>query len=505
MGTGASASVNASVSNGGAQGADSAAGGMLDQARLARIARTHQVCPYYLSQELVRWADVVIGDYNYYFDISAMLYSLSKLNQWRISLLVDEAHNLLTRSRSMYSAELTQANIRAARRVAPQPLKKAFSRIQKHWRELGKEVTDSADAASHGITESRANHAADSARGEHSAAPSYRVLPELPQALLQALQQATSAIGDFLVLHPQALDADLQHFYFYALNFNRVAELFDPHSILDLEHRADAPKDGVLTLRNLVPAPFLLDRFAAAHACTLFSATLSPPRFYQDTLGLPEACHWVDIESPFQAQQLHLQVVRHISTRYRQRQRSLPALVDLIGQQYQSRPGNYLAFFSSFEYLEQVVQRFAALFPQIPYWQQTRRMEESERKDFLARFVADGAGIGFAVLGGNFAEGIDLPGTRLVGAFIATLGLPQFNPVNQQLQACMQARFGQEQGYAYTYLYPGLQKVVQAAGRVIRTTSDSGSVFLIDERFAQAEVQALFPLWWQIDYMPPSG
>ncbi len=125
-------------------------------------------------------------------------------------------------------------------------------------------------------------------------------------------------------------------------------------------------------------------------------------------------------------------------------------------------------------------------------------MEETARDAFLARFTPSSQGIGFAVLGGSFAEGIDLPGDRLIGAFIATLGLPQINPVNEQIRERMGANFGAAQSYDYTYLYPGLQKVVQAAGRVIRTTSDRGVVYLIDDRFTRPEIQSLLPGWWKV-------
>ena len=124
-------------------------------------------------------------------------------------------------------------------------------------------------------------------------------------------------------------------------------------------------------------------------------------------------------------------------------------------------------------------------------------MSEGERAAFLDRFQPDGRGIGFAVLGGSFGEGVDLPGDRLIGAFVATLGLPQVNPVNEQLRERMQVMFGA--GYDYTYLYPGMQKVVQAAGRVIRTEQDRGTVWLIDDRFARPDVLALLPQWWDVD------
>ena len=130
-------------------------------------------------------------------------------------------------------------------------------------------------------------------------------------------------------------------------------------------------------------------------------------------------------------------------------------------------------------------------------------MSEAERQGFIDRFAPGGAGIGFAVLGGAFGEGVDLPGNRLIGAFVATLGLPQVNPVNEQLRERMQTLFGA--GYDYTYLYPGIQKVVQAAGRVIRTEQDRGTVYLIDDRFGQPAVRELLPRWWQVDTLSASA
>ncbi len=451
---------------------------MLNQARLREAALQHQVCPWYLSQEMSRWADLIVADYNYYFDISAMLYGLTRQNQWRVSLLIDEAHNLLSRGRSMYSAELDQTRFKQARRQLPPALKKTFAQVQRHWKALLPESRAEANAE----TENRADSKAD-----------YQTLPQPPKALLQALQHATGQIADHMVAQAQGLAPEVMRFFFDAHLFIRLAESFDQHSLIDLTRQG---KNTVLSLRNLIPAPFLRERFASCHACTLFSATLGPAEFYRDTLGLPDDCHWVDIDSPFHSQQLKVHLVRHISTRYHARQSSLGALVQLMEQQYQSQPGNYLAFLSSFDYLEQVAERFRQDAPKIPVWQQTRPMDEAARQAFLQRFTEHGRGIGFAVLGGNFGEGIDLPGARLIGAFIATLGLPQYNPINEILMQRMQSQFGH--GYAYAYLYPGLQKVVQAAGRVIRGPSDQGTLYLIDDRFARLEVKALLPNWWQI-------
>jgi DNA excision repair protein ERCC-2 len=291
------------------------------------------------------------------------------------------------------------------------------------------------------------------------------------------------------------LDPALQEFYFSMLQFQRLAESFGDHSILDLT-RIDE-RDTVLCIRNVVPAPFLAPRFGFAHSTTLFSATLGPWHYFADLLGMPEDTAWIDVDSPFHAHQLQVHVARTISTRYQHRKASLAPIAGLMARQYETKPGNYLAFFSSFDYLQQAADAFDKAHPDIPTWRQSRRMSEPERAVFLERFTPDGRGIGFAVLGGSFGEGVDLPGDRLIGAFVATLGLPQVNPVNEQLRERMQAMFGA--GYDYTYLYPGMQKVVQAAGRVIRTEQDRGTVWLIDDRFARPDVLALLPQWWDVD------
>jgi len=146
--------------------------------------------------------------------------------------------------------------------------------------------------------------------------------------------------------------------------------------------------------------------------------------------------------------------------------------------------------------LQRAAECMQRLHPQLPLFCQTSAMDDAGRAAFLARFDEAGQGIGLAVLGGAFSEGVDLPGNRLIGAFIATLGLPQVNPINTHMQRAMAQRFGAAKAYDYTYLYPGLRKVVQAAGRVIRSEDDRGVVVLIDDRFHRAQVRALLPSWW---------
>lgn len=442
---------------------------LLDRENVRAIALAHQVCPYYLGSEMTRWSDVIIGDYNYWFDGGAMLHGMAQAHDWRVCVLADEAHNLVARARAMYSAQLHRSALRAARAVAPASVVKPLEKLGRAWSAVGKK-----------------------------ALLPYQVLDTIPARLVEALSSCISAISEHLAQVAVPLEPPLRDFHFEAMAFVRLAESFGPHSLFDLSREDE--RNTVLSIRNVVPAPFLGPRFARAHATTLFSATLAPWHYFADLLGMPADTAWIDVDSPFQASQLAVHVAADISTRWQGRAASIAPICALMARQYHARPGNYLAFFSSFDYLQQVRDAFALAHPDIPLWQQARRMSESEREAFLARFACGGRGIGFAVLGGSFGEGVDLPGDRLIGAFVATLGLPQVNPVNEQLRLRMDALFGT--GYDYTYLYPGMQKVVQAAGRVIRTESDRGTVWLIDQRFAQPQVRALLPGWWAMGRAP---
>ncbi|MGS7251099.1 ATP-dependent DNA helicase [Pseudomonas anuradhapurensis] len=442
---------------------------LLDRVQLREVALAHQVCPYYLGQEMARWVDVLVADYNYYFDAYALLFGLTQVNQWQVAVLVDEAHNLVERGRGMYSASLDQGQLLALRQSKPAGLVSALDRLNRQWNALYKEQR----------------------------AP-YQASESLPEGLLRALQQCIGLIQEQMNQAPAQIDPQVLQFFYQALQFSRVAELFDEHFLFDISQR-QGPRQrrlATLSLRNVTPARLLAPRMLAARSVTLFSATLSPRHFYSDLLGMPADTAWLEVAAPFRAEQLQVRIASQVSTRYQQRQASLAPIVQLIAEQYARMPGNYLAFFSSFEYLQQVAGLLAEQHAQIPLWCQEPGMDEAARQGFLDRFVADGRGVGFAVLGGAFGEGVDLPGTRLIGAFVATLGLPQVNPVNEQFKQRLGRQFGA--GFDYAYLYPGVRKVIQAAGRVIRGDQDRGVLVLIDERFAEPRVQQMFPGWWPV-------
>jgi DNA excision repair protein ERCC-2 len=440
------------------------AGGLLDRDSLARIAAGHGICPYFLAQEMARWCDLVIADVNRMFDQSALLHALIRQNGWRAALLVDEAHNLVDRARGMYSVSLDQQRLLRLRKTAPKPLQSALGGVSKAWQTLARE------------------------QSEAGSEPVF--LEGLPPAILPALQRLVSALTDYLADNPP--DLALQELLFESVAFMKLADSFAGHSLC--EYHKPGRGRARLTIQNLVPADFLAPRFEVADSAVLFSATLSPGIYYRDLLGMPTDSRFRSLPGPFRPEQLQVHFTPQISTRKPDRLQSLEPIADLIADQYRTTPGHYLAFFSSFDYLQQVSDTLARRHPDIPRRDQQRSMSAEQRQAFLAGFREERGAVAFAVLGGVFSEGIDLPGDQLIGAFVATLGLPPFDPWHEVLKQRLEQRFGR--GYDYTYRIPGMQKVAQAAGRVIRTPEDRGVIWLIDDRFLQPAARDMLPVWW---------
>jgi len=439
--------------------------GVLTRDTLAKIAADANICPYFLAQEMARWCDLVVADVNRMFDQSALLHALVRQNDWQAGLLIDEAHNLVDRARGMYSVTLGQRRLLRTKKQAPKSLKAGMNGLARAWQTLIREQAPE-------IGEPPVN------------------LTNLPASLTGALNRLVSAISDYLADNPP--DLALQELLFECLAFSRLADVFGDHSLCELARPGRG--DARLSIQNLIPADFLAPRFEAAQSTLLFSATLSPGEYYRDLLGLPDDTWFRSLPGPFSADQLQVLFTPDISTRKPDRERSLQPIAELIARQYRDKPGNYLAFFSSFAYLNQVSEALARFAPDIPQRQQRPGMSGPQRQEFLDAFAEDSSGVAFAVLGGIFSEGIDLPGNRLIGAFVATLGLPPFDNWHEILRQRLEARF--RTGHDYTYLIPGMQKVVQAAGRVIRTQQDRGVIWLVDDRFLQPRVRALLPGWW---------
>jgi DNA excision repair protein ERCC-2 len=443
---------------------------------LAAIAATHHICPYFLAQEMTQWADLIIGDVNYYLDVHALLHALVTHTGARIGLMMDEAHNLVDRARAMYSGELRESQLHAGMANLPKRLRPAIAPLLQQIDLLALQwaTTDGSPA----------------------------LLEEAPKALRTAFSQAISRIGQWFAEQPERASGAPLQFYFELIAFHRLLERLAAHSLFELEQGTGPARDllnageRILRIRNVVPAPHLEDRFRAAHTVIAFSATLLPWHYHQLLLGLPETSRFIDLPSRFSPNQLQVRLARQIRTDWRVRGRTAAAVATAIADEFETRPGNYLVFCSSFHYLDQVAHAFAQRAPQIPQQRQRPQMGEADRKAFLARYSEHSQQVGFVVLGGSFSEGINLEGRRLIGAVICNLGLTPYTLASRRMAERIDRYFGPGTGEDFIHLYPAVTRVVQAAGRVVRTLDDHGSLLLIDQRFASDRVRRLLPTSW---------
>lgn len=418
---------------------------------------------------MAKYVDVVVADCSHLFDSHALLHALNLQYAWRTGVLLDEAHNLITRARDMYSVALGTHALEQAIHSAPRGIRSAFNRCLNLFDQQAQSLV------------------------------SVRFDDRIPEALLVALQDFVNRVTQFLADAPIAQDGQFLDFYFSALHFLRLAEAFGDHSVFEVapERNAGLTPGCTYSIKNLIPGPFLQDRFSSVVSMTLFSATLQPFDYQIDVLGLPSNTRCHRVETPFSPQQLRVVLRSDLSTRFDDRDHSLDAIADCMAQAWQSHPGNYLAFFSSYDYLEKVHERLASRHPNVQTIKQRSAMSASQRRAFIDGFTPNSQRLGLAVLGGAFGEGIDLPGQRLIGVFITTLGMPAISPLNEILKDRMNHRFGR--GFDYAYRLPGLQKVIQAAGRVIRTADDRGQIWLLDQRYAHPSNRQRLPSWWPID------
>lgn len=441
---------------------------------LQALAQRHQVCPFELGLDLSLWCDVVVGDYNYLFDPVVHLARFFDVRGDYL-FLIDEAHNLPGRARDMHSASLCKsAFLDAKKRLGPgrSSLKNALQKVNNLFLEWRHRCESEQENGRFGKTFFEKKRAEE--------------LDRLLTHLCEPLQ-------DWLDEHrePNETHEALLQLYFDVRAWLRVADTFDEHFVLQVSAHGSEVRAAMLCLD---PSAFLGEDFAKGRAAVLFSATLAPAGYYKDLCGLPDA-RAVALRSLFPPGNLGLWCAAQVSTRYKDRDGSIPQVSDLIACMAQSKAGNYLAFFPSYSYLQAVWDDFTARYPDLPTLRQESAMDEEQRAAFLEKFTPDGqTRVGFAVLGGVFSEGVDLTGDRLIGVAIVGPGLPQVGPRQEQLRDHFEQTRGC--GFDYAYRYPGMNKVLQAAGRVIRTPQDKGVVLLIDDRFLAPDNRRLMPPHW---------
>lgn len=438
---------------------------------LEEQARKYRVCPFELSLDVSVWTDAVICDYNYVFDPNAHLkrfFSESGDNGYLF--LIDEAHNLVERGREMYSAVLYKEDILEVRRAVKQMDSRLAKRLEETNRlmlELKRECED------------------------------YRVLESVSHLALKLMNLLTEMerfLEEYREGEKRELVLDL---YFQVRDFLNIHDILDENYVIYSELERDGRFKVKLFCVN--PAANLQNYLEQGNSTIFFSATLLPIRYYKKLLSVETDDYAVYAESPFPEENRLLIIGRDVSTRYTQRgQIMYRRIAEYIAGVAEARRGNYMAFFPSYRFMEDVYEEFIRRAPGITAVVQSQFMDEKEREQFLERFEAsDSAGlVGFCVMGGIFSEGIDLAADRLIGAVVVGTGLPQVCNDREIVKQYFDSR-GMD-GFDYSYRYPGMNKVLQSAGRVIRTENDRGIIVLLDDRFCQKRYQELFPREWKV-------
>lgn len=451
---------------------------------VAETAEHYGICPYEFQLELSELCDTVICDYNYVFDHTVYLrryFEPDAVAASRYVFLVDEAHNLGDRTCDMYSAELRCTQLEAAFCYAAQsdgstderwkPLEELIVTVRGFRRLCRDTLFRDGDGTEHGF-----------------------YLSKNPMdSFVDQLSRCRSFLEKWLFLHRGANgEAELTGLVGTLKRYETVAQVYDSHFLTFVELSG-----AEITVRQICldPSRILDAVFRRAHAAVLFSATLTPPDYFADILGGGKHAVRLSLPSPFNPENLCLVAATGVSTRYEDRERSVKKIAAFIAATVSARAGNYIAYFPSYDYMGKVHEAFCTRYPQVETVLQEPGMSAARRESFLDTFSDDRRlRVGFCVLGGSFSEGVDLPGGRLIGTVIVGVGLPGISNGRNLLQEYYDVT--RERGYDYAYTYPGMNRVLQAAGRVIRRENDRGIVVLVDDRYGTDRYRALFPEHW---------
>lgn len=438
---------------------------------LEEQAKKHMVCPFEMSLDVSNWADAVICDYNYAFDPQAHLKRFfSESGKGEYLFLIDEAHNLVERGREMYSASLYKEDLLEVRKLvkAEDPkLAKGLSECNQQFLELKREC-------------------------EH-----YQILKSVSHIALK-LMNVLSKLEDYL---EECKDAEKKKrvldFYFAVRSFLNIHDIMDENYVIFSEMMEDGRFQIKLFCVN--PAVNLQNYLEQGNSTIFFSATLLPVHYYKKLLSVEKDDYAVYAHSSFPQENKFLFIGTDVSTRYTRRGESTyQRFARYIAVMAEQKKGNYMAFFPSYRFLEEVHTCFLECVDhEVDSICQVSYMDEEQREEFLEEFEQEREKslVAFCVMGGIFSEGIDLTDDKLIGAVIAGTGLPQVCTEREILKQYFNV--ADMDGFDYAYLYPGMNKVLQSAGRVIRTESDRGVILLLDDRFRAMRYREVFPREWQ--------
>lgn len=452
---------------------------------ITQVARRHRVCPYELSLDLSEFSDVIICDYNYAFDPTAYFrrYFSPEAKGGKYVFLIDEAHNLADRARDMYSAVLRRSEFEGVLGSLPeeerelrQTLEAAIMTLRRLKSLCRGNLTKDAEGRDQGFYMSREplenlNREMEIFRKKCDAwlrKNSNRVSEEI----WNLVDRLNSRVREYLA----------------------IGDCFDRGFLCYVELFGG---DTLIKSYCLDPSPTMNALLNRAHSAILFSATLTPPEYFCDVLGGSKRAVSIALPSPFDPDNLCVAVADYVSTRAEDREKNYARYATVIAATVSAKAGNYIAYFPSYSCLEGALRAFRRKYPKVEVVVQKQGMTIGEREEFLRAFRDDvnHLRVGFCVLGGAFSEGVDLPGSRLIGSIVFGVGLPSLSNERNMIEEYFEQSVGQ--GYDYAYTYPGMNHVLQAAGRVIRRDEDQGIVVLVDDRYATPKYRALFPAHWK--------
>ena len=444
------------------------------------VIRAHaekwQVCPFEMCLDLSVWVDGVICDYNYAFDPNVHLKRFFGENiSGDYIFLIDEAHNLVERGREMYSAEISRQTLFTLRK-----------KIRKHFPNLARAL----DKASRQMLELEEDLKAS--QNPYQVLSNPGVLPVTFLTISGELEE---------ILEEKNLEEELRkeilEFYFVVRDFLNVSELVDENYVVYTECFGE--NDFRLRLFCVNPAANLSEYLKKGRSAVFFSATLFPMLYYRELLTTETDAYGIYVQSPFSAKNRRILIGSDVSSRYTRRNHTeYRKIAEYISRCVWQRQGNYMVFFPSYRLMEDVYQVYEEEFSVdwVRCIRQNSDMTEREREEFLEEFQSrEGTLVGFCVLGGIFSEGVDLTGESLIGAIIVGTGLPQIGSEREILKEYYDRK--KQSGFDYAYRYPGMNKVLQAAGRVIRTKEDRGVILLLDDRFLGRDYGEIFPREWK--------
>ena len=435
---------------------------------IEKISEEYMLCPFELSLDLTNLSDVIICDYNYVFDPRVYLKRFFDTKTTDYTFLIDEAHNLVDRAREMYSATLNEEKF--------VKVKKLISKKDKRITRVIKEIQSYFEDKLEDLTTLDENDLVES---------------EAPLELCEILSSFIKFVDEYLARTNEE-NEELMDLYFDVYSFLSISDFYDKNYTTIYTKTFNGMTIKIYCVN---PQKVIEEKMKKAKSNIIFSATLIPMDYFMKMYSYDEEDFIINLKSPFDVKNRLLMIGDNVATTYNKRFETSEDIASYIANCVQAKKGNYMVFFPSYKYMDLVFDKMKENYPNINTSIQESNMSEEEKEEFLSMFDEDNkeTHVGFCVLGGHFSEGIDLTNDKLIGVIIVGVGMPQIGIERDIIKDHMK---DSNKGFDYAYVYPGMIKVLQAAGRCIRTDDDKGVILLLDKRYSQRRYQSLFPYEW---------